>query len=155
MPHFTGERQREIEAEARVQGVALQFFRVRAVEELDGVFNEMIKAQVEALVLLPHPAITTHARQIVVLAERSRLPAIYPERRLVQVGGLMAYAADLSDRGRRLADYVDRILKGAKPGDLPVEQPSRFILTLNLKTGKALGLTIPPTLLIQAEEVIH
>jgi putative ABC transport system substrate-binding protein len=96
-----------------------------------------------------------HAQRIVDLAAKSRLPAMYPDRAFVEDGGLMAYGVSQLDIRRRLATYVDRILKGAKPGDLPVEQPTQFELIINLKTAKALGLTIPPTVLIQAEEVIR
>jgi putative ABC transport system substrate-binding protein len=96
-----------------------------------------------------------YAQRIVDLAAKSRLPAMYPDRAFVEDGGLMAYGVSQLDIRRRLATYVDRILKGAKPGDLPVEQPTQFELIINLKTAKALGLTIPPTVLIQAEEVIR
>jgi len=105
--------------------------------------------------VVPAPFFAIHGQRIVDLAARSRLPAMYPDRADVEAGGLMAYAVDDLEIARRLAVYVDRILKGAKPGDLPVEQPTKFQLIVNLKTAKALGLTIPPTLLIQADEVIR
>jgi putative ABC transport system substrate-binding protein len=154
-PDFARETHREIETEARRLGVQLQFYGVREREELEGVFAAMIKARAEALLVVPHPSFATDAQQIVDLAARCRLPAMYPDKQHVEVGGLMAYAVDLLDTPRRLAEYADRIFKGAKPGDLPVEQPTRFDLIINLKAAKALGLTIPPTLLIQAEEVIR
>ena len=144
-----------LEAEARALGVTLQSYRVQGSEELEGAFAAMAKARAEALLVVPHPFFGVHAQRIVALAARSRLPAIYPDRFHVHAGGLMAYASDELETARRLPVYVDRIFKGAKPGDLPVEQPTKFQLIINLKTAKALGLTIPPTLLIQAEEVIR
>ncbi len=145
-----------IEAEARALGVAVQFYAVRDPEELKGAFTAMAKAREEALLVVPHPFFDVHTQRIVDLAARSRLPAMYPDRAYVDAGGLMAYGVNLPAIRRRLgAYYVDRILKGAKPGDIPVEQPTTFELIINLKTAKALGLTIPPTLLIQAEEVIR
>jgi putative ABC transport system substrate-binding protein len=144
-----------LQTEARALGVTLQSYRVRDPEDLEGAFAAMTKARAEALLVVPSPFFDFHARRIVDLAAHSRLPAMYPDRQHVELGGLMAYAVDDRETPRRLAAYVDRILKGAKPGDLPVEQPTRFMLILNLKTAKALGLTIPLTLLIQAEEVIR
>ncbi len=144
-----------LETEARALGVTLQPYHLRGPEELEGAFAAMTKARAEALLVVPSPFFVVHRQRILGLAAQSRLPAMYPDRSDVEAGGLMAYAADDRETARRLAAYVDRILKGAKPGDLPVEQPTRFMLILNLKTAKALGLTIPPTLLIQAEEVIH
>jgi ABC-type uncharacterized transport system substrate-binding protein len=115
----------------------------------------MIKGRSEALLESPHPFFTTAAQRIVEFAARNRLPAMYADRPFIEAGGLMAYALDYLNMMRRLGGYVDRILKGARPGDLPVEQPTKFMLILNLKTAKALGLTIPRTLLIQADEVIQ
>ena len=105
--------------------------------------------------MVPSPFFGLHMRRIIALAAQHRLPAMYPDRWVIEAGGLMAYAVDELEIARRVAVYVDRILKGAKPGELPVEQPSKPMLILNLKTAKALGLTIPPTLLIQADEVIR
>ncbi len=144
-----------LRTEARALGVTLQSYPVRDPEELEGAFVAMTKARAEALLVMPSPFFAFHRQRIVGLAAQSRLPAMYADRADVEAGGLMAYAADDRETARRLAAYVDRILKGAKPGDLPVEQPTSFMLILNLKTAKALGLTIPPTLLIQAEEVIR
>jgi len=149
------ETERELKAEARALGVTLQPYRVRDPEELVGAFSAMVKARAEALLVVPHPVFATHAQRIVDLAAQSRLPAMYPDRVHIESGGLMSYTMNEPDTARRLAAYVDRILKGAKPGDLPVEQPTKFELIINLKTAKALGLTIPPTVLIQAEEVIR
>ena len=145
-----------LETAARGLGVTMQSYYVREPEELEGAFAAMTKARAEALLVVASWMFDNHARQIVDLAAQRRLPAIYPDLYWAQgMGGLMAYAVNPLDKRRRLADYVDRILKGAKPRDLPVELPTKFELIINLKTAKALGLTIPPTLLIQAEEVIR
>ena len=144
-----------LQAEARALRVTLQSYHVQNPEELEGTFSAMTKGRAEALLVVPSPFFEAHAKRIVDLAAQSRLPGMYPDRVHVKVGGVMAYVAKDSDIPRRLGAYVDRILKGAQPGDLPVEQPTEFNLIINLKTAKALGLTIPPTLLIQAEEVIR
>ncbi len=144
-----------LQAEARALRVTLQSHLVRDPEELHTVFSAMRKARAEALLVIPSPFFTVHAQRIVDLAAQNRLPAMYPDRVHVELGGLMAYAVDELEIVRRLGAYVDRILKGAKSGDLPVEQPTKFDLFINLKTAKALGLTIPPTLLIQADHVIQ
>ncbi len=144
-----------LEAEARALGVALQPYRLQGPEDLEGVFAAMTRARAEACLLVPAPFFAPHKQRIIGLAAQPRLPVMYPDRVDAVAGGLMAYAPDEPETARRLAAYVDRIFKGAKPGDLPVEQPAKFGLILNLKTAKALGLTIPPTLLIQAEEVFR
>jgi putative ABC transport system substrate-binding protein len=115
----------------------------------------MTKAHAGALLVPPQPFAFVHARRIADLAAKSRLPAVFAFRESVEAGGLMAYAADAPDMFRRAAVYVDKILKGAKPADLPVEQPTKFELVINLKTAKALGLTIPRSILIRADEVIQ
>jgi putative ABC transport system substrate-binding protein len=107
------------------------------------------------LIVMPSPAATVHAGLIVALATRHRLPAIYPYRFFATRGGLISYGVDNLDLWRRSASYADRILKGAKPADLPVEQPTKFELVVNLKTAKALGITIPSALLIRADDVIE
>ena len=147
--------QRLLEVEARALGVALQPHRLRGPEDLEVTFAAMTKARAEAVLLVPSPFFGPHKQQIIGLAAQHRLPAIYPDLDDVTAGGLMAYAPDDLETARRLAAYADRILKGAKAGDLPVEQPTEFKLILNLKTAKALGLTFPPTLLLQAEELIR
>jgi putative ABC transport system substrate-binding protein len=145
-----------LETAARALGVTVQSYYVQEPGELEGAFAAMIKAQAQALLVLASWMFDNHARRIVDLAARRRLPAIYPDLYWAQgMGGLMAYAVNPLDKRRRLVDYVDRILKGAKPSDLPVELPTKFDLVINLKTAKTLGLTIPPTLLLQAEEVIR
>ena len=144
-----------LETEARALGVTLQPYPLRGPEDLEGAFAAMTKARAEALLVVPSPFFAAHRHRIVGLAAQHRVPAMHADKADVEAGGLMAYTQDDLDTARRLATYVDRILKGAKPGDLPVEQPTRFMLILNLKTAKALGLTIPPTLFLQADAVIR
>jgi putative ABC transport system substrate-binding protein len=144
-----------MQAAAQALDVTLQAYRVEDPSEFDGAFAAMRKARVEALLMMPHPFMRNNAKRIVELAAQNRLPAVYPYREAVQAEGLMSYDAKLSDNFRRLGYYVDKIFKGARPADLPVEQPTRFELTINLKTAKALGLTIPQSLLTQADEVIQ
>jgi putative ABC transport system substrate-binding protein len=146
---------RETQTAAQVLGVTLQFYEVRDPNELESAFAAMTKARTGGLLVLPHPFTFVHARRIAELAAKSRLPAVYPFRESVEAGGLMAYAPNGPDMFRRAATYVDKILKGAKPADLPVEQPTKFELVINLKTAKALGLTIPQSVLIRADEVIQ
>jgi putative ABC transport system substrate-binding protein len=146
---------RETEAAARVLGVQLQSLEIRAPEDIDRAFEAAIRGRASALTVVEDPLVNTHRARIVALAAKSRLPAIYGLREVVEAGGLMSYAANFSDLYRRAATYVDKILKGAKPADLPVEQPTRFELVINLKTAKALGLTIPQSILIRADHVIQ
>jgi putative ABC transport system substrate-binding protein len=141
---------------ARALGLHLQVVEVRGADTLDPAFAAMTRAGAEALLVLPDATlIDSLGGRIADLAAQHRLPAIYAWRRDVDAGGLMAYGPNPRDTQRRAAIYVDKILKGAKPGDLPVEQPTTFELVINLKTAQALGLTIPPTLLLQATEVIR
>jgi ABC-type uncharacterized transport system substrate-binding protein len=143
------------EVAARALGVRLQFLEARGPDEFDKAFSEMTRARAGALTVLPSNMFTNERRRLVDLAAKNRLPAVYPWREGVDAGGLMAYGPDLADLFRRAATYVDKILKGAKPGDLPVEQPTKFELLINLKTAKTLGLTIPQTLLQRADQVIQ
>jgi putative ABC transport system substrate-binding protein len=145
----------ETEAAARTLGVHLLLVEVRGPDELDRAFATMISAHADALIVLPSPMLYTERRRLVDLAARHRLPAMYQAREIVELGGLIAYGASIPELWRRAATYVDRILKGAKPADLPVEQPTKFELVINLKTAEALGLTIPPILLYQADKVIQ
>jgi ABC-type uncharacterized transport system substrate-binding protein len=147
--------QTEEEAAARALHVTLQFYTVGVPEEFEGAFAAITKARPDALLVRPHPLFWTHTKRIVDFAAQSRLPAVYPSRDHVVAGGLMAYEANHPDIYRRIGNYVDKILKGASPGDLPVEQPTKFELIINLKTAKGLGLTIPESLLMRADEVIQ
>jgi putative ABC transport system substrate-binding protein len=141
---------------ARALGLHLHVVEVQRADELAPAFAAMTQAGVDALLVIAEPALMDGLRgQIADLATTSRLPAIYEWRMYVEAGGFMAYGPSLPDVYRRAATYVDKILKGAKPADLPVEQPTKFELVINLTTAKALGITMPPTLLFQADEVIQ
>ncbi len=146
---------REMQAAAQVVAVKLQLLEVRSPNELEGAFAAMTRERADGFLVLQHPFFFAHARQIVDLAAKSRVPAVYPYRESVEAGGLMTYAANAPDMYRQAATYVDKILKGAKPADLPIEQPTKFELVINMKTAKALGLTIPPSVLIRADKVIE
>ncbi len=143
------------EVAGRALGVRLQFVEARGPADFDRAFSDITRARAGALTVLASNMILGERRRLANLAAKNRLAAVYPLREFVDAGGLMAYGPDLVDVFRRAATYVDKILKGAKPADLPVEQPTRFELVINLKTAKALGLQIPPTLLTRADEVIE
>jgi putative tryptophan/tyrosine transport system substrate-binding protein len=121
---------------------------------LDSLFAAMTTEGAEALITLADAVLWNHRTRVVALTAQHRLPAMFPEREFADAGGFMAYGPSVPDSFRRAAVYVDRILKGAKPGDLPVEQPTQFDLVINLKTAQALGITIPPDLLMLADKVI-
>ena len=140
---------------AQSLGVQLQSLGVRGPEELDRAFSAMKEARAGALIVESSSLLFTSRTRLANLALKNRLPTMFAQREYTEAGGLMAYAADFSDLFRRTATFVDKILKGAKPADLPVEQPTKFELVINLKTAKALGLTIPPSLLQRADEVIQ
>jgi putative ABC transport system substrate-binding protein len=127
----------------------------RDAKEIDRAFAAMTGERTEALTVIMDPVFVSNLTRIATLAADNHLPSISAYREYAEAGGLMAYSASISERGRRTATYVDRILKGAKPGDLPVEQPTKFELVINLKTAKALGLTIPPSVLGRADQVIQ
>jgi putative ABC transport system substrate-binding protein len=146
---------REVQTTAQALGVQLQTLEVRSPDEFESAFAALTREHAEALLVLGDPLILTHRIRIVDLVAKGRLPAMYDLREFVEAGGLMAYGPSLPDLFKRAAYYVDRILKGAKPGDLPVEQPAKFELVVNLKTTKTLGLSLPPSLLFQANEVIQ
>ena len=147
--------QKEAEIAAQALGVRLLFVEARGPADFDRAFSDMTRARAGALTVRPAPMFISERRRLVDLAAQNRLPAVYAWREFVDAGGLMAYGPNLPDLYRRAATYVDKILKGAKPADLPVEQPTKFELVINLKTAKALGLTIPPSVLARADEVIH
>ena len=146
---------REAEIAARALRVELQLLEARRLDDLEGAFATMSAKRAGALLVLGDVMFTTHRIRLADLALKTHLPAIYGAREFVHEGGLMSYGANLSDNFRRAADYVDRILKGAKPGDLPIERSTKFDLVINLKTAKALGVTIPPSLLGRADQVIE
>ena len=143
------------EAATRALGLPLQVQNVKDASALPDAFSTMTKERADGLIVFPDPMFLTQRTQIADLAARHRLPAIYGIPEHAQAGGLMSYAANRAALFRRAAIYVDKILKGAKPGDLPVEQPTKFELVINIKTAKALGLTIPQSLLLRADEVIQ
>jgi putative ABC transport system substrate-binding protein len=161
LPGVYGERtEKEMltgaEVAARGLKVRVQFVEAtRDPADLDRAFSDMTRARAGALTVLPSNMFRREHRRLLDLAARHRLPAVYPWRDFVDAGGLMSYGASLTDLSRRAATYVDRILKGAKPGDLPVEQPTKFELVINLKTARTLGLTIPPSVMSQADQIIE
>jgi putative ABC transport system substrate-binding protein len=146
---------KSIEVAARSLGMEPQLQKARGPDEFDSAFAAMTRARAGALLVLSDTMFNLHRTRIADLALKARLPAMYGLREQVEAGGLVAYAANYADLFRRGAIYVDKILKGAKPGDLPVEQPTKFELVINLKTAKALGLTIPQSLLLRADELIQ
>jgi putative ABC transport system substrate-binding protein len=146
---------RETQAAARALGLKLQSLEVRGPTDFQGAFDYASTDRADALVVLADGLINSHQRKILDFAATRRLPAMYPNREFVDEGGLMSYAPSFTDLFRRAAVYVDRILKGAKPVDLPVARPEKFELVINLKTTKVLGLTIPQSLLLRADQVIE
>lgn len=143
------------EETARTLELRLHVVKIRAPEDLEAAFAEARRHRAEALLVLPSPVLNYQRSRLVALAARGRLPASYQAREFVEAGGLISYGPDLPDIARRAATYVDKILKGSRPADLPVEQPTRFELVINPKTATALGLTIPPSLLLRADAVIE
>jgi putative tryptophan/tyrosine transport system substrate-binding protein len=144
----------EIQTSARALGLEIQSLEVRSTRDFEGAFQAAAKGRAHALTVDPSPVFTSNRNQILQFAAKNRLPAIYPWREYVEDGGLMSYAAKLSDLYRRSATYVDKILKGAKPTDLPVEQPTKFEFIINLKSANQIGLTIPQWVLMRADRVI-
>jgi len=143
-------------ATAKSLGVQFQFVEVKApASDLEGAFLALVKERISALVISSAPLLSFHRKKILQLVERNRIPAIYPDQEWSTAGGLISYGANLPDLYRRAATYVDKILKGAKPADLPVEQPTKFEFVINLKTAKALNLTIPQSVLFRADRVIR
>ena len=148
-------RLKQADASARALGVKLLVFEAREREDFSAVFSDMSKARADALVVWPTPLFQLERRRLSDLAAGHRLPAVFPFKNYVEAGGLMSYGPNPPDLNRRAAIYVGKILKGTKPSDLPVEQPTKFELVINLKTANALGIVFPPSLLARADEVIE
>lgn len=144
-----------VEAAARRMGMSLQSLEVRGRNEFEGAFAAMARERAEAVVVLPDPLFFTARALVAPLAAKHRLPAVFNAREFVELGGLMSYGPSVAEQFRRAAVYVDKILKGAKPGDIPVEQAARLELTINLKTAQALGLKIPASLRLRADHLIE
>ena len=140
---------------AQSAGVSLQRFDAQRVQDFEGLFAAMAREKIGGVIVLPSGFFLDEREQLSRLAARHRLPAIFFFREFVEAGGLMSYGPSFPDLGRRAATYVDRILKGARPSDLPVQQPTELYLVINLKTAKAFGLTVPPSLLARADQVIE
>ena len=139
---------------ARARGLTIQHWEVRAVNDFDRVFAAMGNQRPDGLYVTGGTLMNVNRKRTIGFALKSRLPSIYFTRGAVEAGGLMSYGADLAESYRRVAYYVDKILKGAKPAELPVEQPTKFEFVINLKTAKQIGLTIPPNVLARADKVI-
>ncbi len=150
----TAQQLRETELVAGALGVKLQYLDVLGPKDIETAFRAATKGRADTVLVLGGPLFTFQRTQFVELAAKSRLPAIYPSPEFVEAGGLMTYSVSRTDLHRRAATYVDKILKGTKPADLPVEQPTKFEFVINLKTAKQIGLTIPPNVLARADKVI-
>jgi len=146
---------KETSAAAQALSLQLHSFEVQTLQDIEKALVEIPKLRSSALLVLLTPLVTLHSKRIVELALKQHLPGMYPTRQFAEEGGLMAYGPLIGDLYRRAATYVDKILKGAKPADLPVEQPMRFEFIINLKTAKQIGLTIPPNVLARADKVIR
>jgi putative ABC transport system substrate-binding protein len=145
---------KELELAATTFGVRLQYLDVISSKDIEAAFRAANKGRAEAVLVFGGPVLNSHRTQLADLAARNRLPAIYSGREFVDAGGLMFYGASITEMFRRAAVYVDKILRGAKPADLPVEQPKKFELIINLKAAKQIGLTVPPNVLARADKVI-
>ena len=146
---------KETEAAARTLAVQLQFLGIAGPDDVATAFRNVTTGRAEAILVIADQVFNLLAAQISALALSNRLPTMFSNRHLMDAGGLMAYSPDFFASYRRAATFVDKILKGARPGDLPIEEPTTFELVINLKTAKALGLTIPPSLLLRADQVIQ
>ena len=146
---------KETETAAWALGLRLQLVEVRGPDEFDRAFSTITREHADALIVFPSPMLFFERRRLVDLAAKHRLPSMFGATEFVELGGLIAYGASINALIRRGANHVDKILKGAKPGDLPVEQPTKFELVINLKTAKALNLTIPQSVLYRANKVIR
>jgi len=145
----------EAEKTTKIVGVQLLSYKVRTLADIQKAFADMPKVRPQALFVLQSPLMTLNSKRIVELALEQRLPGMYPSNQFAQEGGLIAYGPVVADLYRRAATYVDKILKGANPAELPIEQPTKFELVINLKTAKQIGLTIPPNVLARADRVIR
>ena len=146
---------RELETAAQELKIKLQYLDVLNPNDIETAFRAAGKERADAVIVLSNSMLTSQRRQIIDLAVKSRLPASYARPEFVESGGLMTYGVSLIDNSRRAASYVDKILNGANPADLPVEQPTKFELVINLKTAKQIGLIIPPNVLARADRVIR
>ena len=151
----TAQNLKEMELAARAIGLKLQYLDIPSAKDIEGSLGNASKRGADALLILQSPVFNSQRPQIAELALKARLPAIYPRREFVEDGGLISYGVSILDLDRRAAIYVDKVLKGAKPADLPVEQPTKFELVINLKTAKQIGLPIPPNVLARADRVIR
>lgn len=149
-----GQMRKEVELAAGALGIKLQYFDVLSPNDIETAFRAVNKGRAEAVIVLVNSVINSHRTQVVEIAVKNRLPVIYPFLEIVEDGGLMSYGPSYSDSFRRAATYVDKILKGRTPADLPVEQPKKFEFIINLKAAKQIGLTIPPNVLVRADRVI-
>ncbi len=145
----------QMEAVAKALRVKLQSLEVRSLDDFESAFARAKRNGAQALITATHPLINTQQRQVLDFAAKNRLPAMYPGSEFVEAGGLMSYGPNYKDLCRRAADFVDKILKGTKPGDIPVEQPTKFEFIVNLKAAKQIGVTIPPNVLARADKVIR
>jgi putative tryptophan/tyrosine transport system substrate-binding protein len=146
---------KESELAAGAFGLQLQFLEIQGPKDIEVVFRAASNGHDQAILVLRSPVLFSERTQVSDVAIKNRLPAIYPQIEYTEAGGLMYYGANTPDLFRRAATYVDKILKGAKPADLPVEQPTKFEMVINLKTAKQIGLTIPPNVLARADKVIR
>ena len=147
---------KEVELAAAAFGIQLQRFGVRDLQDVEIAFRSAAESpHADGVVILPSSVLISHVKQVAQFALRSRIPAIYYAAEFAEAGGLLSYAPNFAELSRRAAIYVDKILKGAKPGDLPIEQPTKFELVINLKTAKQIGLIIPPNVLARADRVVR
>jgi putative ABC transport system substrate-binding protein len=152
----TGEQRfKDAEADAKALGLQLQFLRAKGPDDLESAFDAAKRSGAQAVIVHPSTFAVTNRARIIELAAKNRLPAIYPSTPYAEAGGLMSYGPDVVDNNRRAALYVDKILKGTKPAELPVQQPIKFEFVINLKTVKQIGLTIPANVLARADRVIR
>jgi putative tryptophan/tyrosine transport system substrate-binding protein len=144
----------DLEAVAKTLGLKLQSLEVRGLDDIESAFARAKRDGAQALITTPTPVINAQQREVLEFAAKNRLPAMYPTSEFVDAGGLMSYAPNYTDLWRRVADFVDKILKGTKPADIPVEQPKQLEFVINLKAAKQIGLTVPPNVLARADRVI-